>query len=216
MSLVTIPSRLLNYDPNTSGSKGAKIGSAAALTASGARIATFYSDFFSTDVAWIDKDGVFHGALAGNASTATALASSGTTDQYWRGDNTWGTPAGGGATSTVTVTCTAAEAVGDFVYINSSGVARTASCSVVSTVPAIGVINSKPTTTSCVVQYLGTYSTTGLTPGATYCVSDVGRPALAPVGASGAKLYYQSIGVALDAGTLLLVPTTHIAAYIHP
>lgn len=37
----------------------------------------------------IVTSGIFSGNLEGNAATATALSSSGTTNQFWRGDNRW-------------------------------------------------------------------------------------------------------------------------------
>lgn len=53
-------------------------------------------DAISTN-AKITALGGFVGALSGNASTATALSTSSTTDKFWRADNTWAVPPTGAA-----------------------------------------------------------------------------------------------------------------------
>lgn len=69
------------------------------MPSSGAQAATILG---KVDVTGTVTATQFTGPLAGNANTATALSTSGTTSQFWRGDNTWAIPpsgSGGGANS---------------------------------------------------------------------------------------------------------------------
>ena len=75
--------------------------------------------------------------------------------------------------------------------------------------PVVAVVLSKPTTTTCLIQFRdevrGLYS--GLTTGKVYFVGNNGRPSLTPPTAGvGGKAYVQSIGVAVDPEVLRLEP----------
>jgi len=112
----------------------------------------------------------------------------------------------------VTAVCTVAEVVGDLVYISGAKVGsdysvRTVDNTLVTKMPAIGVIIAKPTPTKAVVQLQGETSVfSGLTPGTTYWVGDTGQPTGTPPVPSGpgARKYWQSIGVATDSGKIKL------------
>lgn len=106
--------------------------------------------------------------------------------------------------------CTAAEAVGDPVYISSAAVGdrwqvRTTDYTDFNKMPAVGVIIDKPTATTCVVQVGGEVSIyTGLTVGRKVFVSISGieqPPVSRPL--SGVK-YVQSLGVATGTTTVAM------------
>jgi len=104
----------------------------------------------------------------------------------------------------VTGYCTAAETVGDVVYINSSGDFRSADASSINTAKAVGVILSKPTTTTCTVIIAGLVTgLTGLTMGQHYFLSEtVGQiTATAPI-TSGAVIV--QIGQAQSATSIIV------------
>ena len=75
-----------------------------------------------------------------------------------------------------TATCGAGVAVGDFVWVSAAGpTVVVVDIDAVSAQLALGVIVSKPTPTSCVVQRAGELKTSGLTPGAWYFISPSGQ-----------------------------------------
>lgn len=106
--------------------------------------------------------------------------------------------------------CTVAEEVGDFVYISGDRVAgedqvRKAIPSNDAKVPAIGVIISKPTTTTCVVQWDGETPSifSGLTTGKTCYLGSNSKVATKPP-TSLTGMITQIVGVAVDNDTLYL------------
>lgn len=106
--------------------------------------------------------------------------------------------------------CTAAEAVGDFVYAFGSSEVRTVDITDFNLMPAIGVIISKGTATSCIVQFLGESGVyTGLTPHRRYFIGHDSRASLTPPSPNfaGQTVYIQTIGVALDTDKLVVRPS---------
>jgi hypothetical protein len=119
----------------------------------------------------------------------------------------------------LTVACQTTDSVGDLISpILAGGGARTvqkADMTNMAGVPAIGVIISKPTTTTAMIQVGGAvegiYS--GLTPGVRYFVGSDGRPTSSfpiPGYAVGTDYFLQHIGVALDTASLLLMPNPQL------
>ena len=78
-------------------------------------------------VAWdrlVTNSGTWDISITGNANTATKLASTGTTGQFWRGDNTWSNTLTGGLTATtlaVTATYPNIRGNGTGVYFSIDG-----------------------------------------------------------------------------------------------
>jgi hypothetical protein len=110
-----------------------------------------------------------------------------------------------------TAGCTAAEAVGDLVYIHApkSGAdytVRKADITDFNKMPAAAVVIYKISATRAVIQFQGeTDLYTGLTPGRNYWVSDAGVPTLTPPTVTGGqRKYWQSIGIATDSGRIRL------------
>lgn len=68
-------------------------------------------------------------------------------------------------------TCASDLAVGDWVYVSTGDTVAKADADDTSKLPVIGVIVSKPTTTTCVVQMTGQVTLSGLTAGAIYYLS---------------------------------------------
>lgn len=110
-----------------------------------------------------------------------------------------------------TATCTAAEAVGDLVYIsgNKTGAdyaVRKADVTDYTKMPVVAVIVYKISATKAVIQFggeVGLY--TGLTPGQVYWVSDSATPTnVPPTVTTGQRKYWQSVGVAVDSGRIKL------------
>jgi len=107
--------------------------------------------------------------------------------------------------------CPSDVQVGDFVYV--AGAGRSVSKVDVfdfAKLPAIGCVTLKAAPTACVVQTAGLVSGlfSGLHIGATYYLGADGRPYLGPpTPTSGASLFLQAVGVALDDSTLILSPS---------
>ena len=117
----------------------------------------------------------------------------------------------GGNGSLATAACTAAEAVGDLVYISDNKVGadytvRKADVTDFAKMPAVAVVISKLSPTRAVIQFggeVGLYS--GLTAGHLYWVSDTGVPSLTPpVAGIGQRKYWQAVGLAVDSGRIRL------------
>lgn len=70
-----------------------------------------------------------------------------------------------------TYTCLSGDAVGDWVYISAASTVAKADADDTAKLPVIGVIVSKPTATSCVVQTTGQVTLSGLTEGSIYYLS---------------------------------------------
>lgn len=111
-------------------------------------------------------------------------------------------------------TCTSAEAVGDLVVVTGTlkKVSR-ATMALLASTPVVGVVISKASSTTAVVQVGGVVRNiySGLTPGATYFVGADGRPSSTlPTGTLGTELYVQHIGTAIDSTTLAFQPKNDI------
>jgi len=103
-------------------------------------------------------------------------------------------------------TCTATESIGDAVYISGADNVRQADASSTSTMPAIGIIVAKPSSTQCLVRTKGIVKgLSGLTAGSRYFISTAagGITATAPTG-SGEVVQY--IGVAKSTTELEICP----------
>lgn len=112
---------------------------------------------------------------------------------------------GSGSVPTILVSCTTSEAVNDAVYVTGTDAVARANAASIVTLPAIGLILSKPTTTSAIVQLSGVFAGfMGLTPGATYFLSATTPGAVTTTAPSTTGTFVQRIGVAEDANTILL------------
>jgi hypothetical protein len=110
--------------------------------------------------------------------------------------------------------CVAGLNTGEFVYMSStsSGVPifTLANPANPTTMPAIGIVEYKPSSTSCVVRplsVLGEFTSSGMTAGATIVVGSDGKPASIGGGnypAAGSTI--QNVGLALSATNLLIYP----------
>lgn len=141
------------------------------------------------------------------ANKVPRARSDGTLDPVWL---TGGPGGGGGLVPTFNATCASSDVVGDLVRVTAPlKVVSRVSITDVLTMPAIGVIIQKPSSTSAVVQCTGLIQGvyTGLTPGGMYFVGSNGRPTISvPTPGVGTSVFLQLIGVAVDADVLLLAP----------
>ena len=143
--------------------------------------------------------------LTGSALTSHTTPSTTETASFLSG---WSpTP----AANTFVAVCPSTAVAGDLVHpvTGSSFTVEKPDITLSSKLPAVGIITGKLNATACIVQtsgpLVGAYS--GLLPGKRYFVGLDGRPtATVPVPSTGASLFLQSIGVALDAATLVLSP----------
>jgi hypothetical protein len=110
----------------------------------------------------------------------------------------------GGVNVSLPYVCPVGVAVGEAVFLDSADAVDQAASTVVSDRPCIGIVRSKPTPTSCVVQYSGELSVFGgLTPAATYYLSSTaGTITATPPSASGEIV--QEVGWARNATTLVI------------
>ena len=104
--------------------------------------------------------------------------------------------------------CPSTVSVNDAVYSNGSNSVDRAKADSISTMPALGFVLSKPTSTTAVIQYYGEIGGfIGLTPGVTYYVSDSvigGITSTVPV-AIGSTV--QKVGFAKNSTTMVSVAT---------
>ena len=109
-------------------------------------------------------------------------------------------------------TCPSGTAVNDVVYVSGASTVTKADATTTATGPAVGVVVSKPTSTSCIVQFgneVGGF--VGLTPGTPYYVSTTpGGLVATPATASGN--YRQLVGIAKTATILVVRPSPNIEA----
>ena len=118
------------------------------------------------------------------------------------------TGGGGPATSGDVVSCDVSVSIGDAVYVSASDTVDKASAEVGvgQTEDAMGIVVEKPTTTTARIIAAGVTPDiyAGLTPKATYYVSDTTPGAITdvPPTATGAKL--QEVGIALSSTKLLV------------
>jgi hypothetical protein len=109
--------------------------------------------------------------------------------------------------------CTAGEAIGDFVYVSAAPVAgqdqvRVADPTDAAKVPAIGVIISKPTSTTCRVQWGGISPAlfSGLNAGSVCFLDRDASPTETPPSPSGDNVYVQALGISFAADRVLIDP----------
>jgi hypothetical protein len=106
------------------------------------------------------------------------------------------------AIPTGSYTCLSGDAVGDWVYVSASNTVAKADADDTSKRPARGVITSKPTATTCNVQFSGEAAVfTGLTAGTKYYLSATAAGAMTATAPSGHK---QLLGVAKNTTTLIM------------
>lgn len=109
--------------------------------------------------------------------------------------------------------CAASDAVGDLVFINADSVAGTFQVGKVdptntAMMPAVGVIHSKATSTSCLVLAFGLAAATGVVPGQRYFVdTDGALTATPPLPTVGNYVMIQAVGVALDSAQFRINPS---------
>jgi hypothetical protein len=100
--------------------------------------------------------------------------------------------------------CPIGVAVGDAVFLSAADNVDRSDASVVSDRPVIGFVHSKPTTTTCRVQYAGDLSVfVGLTVGATYYL-DTTAGQITTTPPSGTGNIVQEVGFARNATTLVV------------
>jgi len=113
----------------------------------------------------------------------------------------------GSGVSTAPYTCPATVAVNDVVYITGSDAVDKALATSVATMPAVGFVVAKPSPTTCILRYHDEQTGfAGLTPGATYYVSDTvpgGISTAAPVAPPPGHVI-QRVGFARNPTTLVV------------
>ena len=115
----------------------------------------------------------------------------------------------------IVATCQTSDLVGNCVHVagpDTGGIYQvtTADPSDYSKMPAIGVIESKQSSTECLVRVLGEVLAlyTSLTPGSTLFVGPGGLLSAAPpVPITGGYAFVQGMGVSLSSTAILLVPS---------
>ena len=100
--------------------------------------------------------------------------------------------------------CTASEAVGDPVYLDSSGFLRTADASTFSKSKVVGFIVSKASPTTCVVRISGTITLSGLTPGVPYFLG-IAPTTLTATPPTGAGSVINCLGIGRDSATFIIL-----------
>jgi hypothetical protein len=130
---------------------------------------------------------------------------------------------GGGGPPPITVQlvqfdalCPSTVAVGDLVRVASAGHVAKTDITDIASLPAIGVVTAKATTTSCTVQTHGIVAGlfTGLTPGLLYYVARDSTLGPLPVPTSGETLFWQAVGVALDPTSLVFTPSLTLSRVV--
>jgi hypothetical protein len=99
--------------------------------------------------------------------------------------------------------CASGVAVGEWVYISAANTVAEADADDATKRPAIGVVVAKPSTTSCLVQMSGEYTTSGLTAGAAYYLSAATAGAITATPPAGNA---QLVGIAKSTTVLLIFP----------
>jgi len=109
--------------------------------------------------------------------------------------------------------CPAATLVEDLVFVTGPAIGNiiqvdTVDITVVSTMPAIGIVVKKITSTRCRVRTSGEFTISlTLVPGKTYYVGATGQPSLViPALSPGEVKVFQPIGYAIDTNSLLIKP----------
>lgn len=126
----------------------------------------------------------------------------------WDGSS-W-TPQSGSSSQSIEwqATCEVSVSVGDLVFAvqSVSGNLSVEKIDIysVSKMPALGIVFSKSSDTSCTVVSSGLVPATGLIPGASYFASSDGRIALIPPTPDFGPVFQQIVGIALTANILLV------------
>ena len=108
--------------------------------------------------------------------------------------------------------CQASDSVGDCVHVSGDAVAGVIQVAVVditdiTRMPAVGVITSKASLTSCTVAFFGAVAFSPVLPGRIYFVGGDGKPtSTRPTG----LVFIQILGLALDATRLLIQPALNM------
>ena len=108
--------------------------------------------------------------------------------------------------------CFATDELGHFVYVTGVAIAGVRQVTKVdittrATMPALGVIVRKPTSTTCLVQTFGEILASGLVPPARYYIgADSKITDTPPVPGVGSEVVVQVVGAALDSGAFLVSP----------
>ena len=111
---------------------------------------------------------------------------------------------GGGGNDSSVLACPAGVGLNEAVAITSADTVDQADASNASARPAVGIVVSKPTSTSCIVRYAGELTGfVGLTPGATYYL-DTSPGAITSTPPSNPGDIRQVVGTALDSTTLIV------------
>lgn len=120
----------------------------------------------------------------------------------------------GSVAGTFNADCLAGDAVGNAVYITGDKVLGQYQVATVDPrdllkIPAVGVIESKPSSTTCVVRYLGPLASSGRTPQKQQWVGLLGslvedKTTVTPL--PGGKVLIQQMGVALASDIILIQP----------
>jgi hypothetical protein len=113
--------------------------------------------------------------------------------------------------------CTSAEAIGDFVRVSGTQVSnrdqvRKADPSSYAKLPAVGVVISKPTPTTCLVQWMGETPEifSGLAAGSLYFLGADSRIADNPPAPVGRDMFIQAVAVALSDKKAYIRPTNNV------
>ena len=120
-------------------------------------------------------------------------------------DDLAGTPSSGGGLSTP-YACPIGVAVGEAVYLSGADAVDQAKADSVSTMPAIGLVASKPSAVRCIVRYneeMGGLA--GLSPTATYYVSETTAGAITATAPSAIGQVIQRVGVARSATRIVVL-----------
>jgi len=108
--------------------------------------------------------------------------------------------------------CTADVNVGDLVSLDGEGKATTVTALTPDLLPALGVVISRygdRVITQTMGTVRGVYQS--LVPGERYLVGLDGKPGRTPfLAVEGTHAFFQAVGVAVDASSLLLTPTTTV------
>ena len=131
----------------------------------------------------------------------------------WTSD--YGGTGNGADPVTFTASCPSDLAVGSIVRMNGDLIVASADCADASGVPAVGIVTSKPTSASAIVQCTGVAPTAfPVAPGTTYFVGRNGALSGAlPATTTGTKLYLQLVGVAIGANLILLNNSFQVSEY---
>lgn len=110
----------------------------------------------------------------------------------------------GGAGDSGTYSCAAGVNIGVLVRASADDTVSLASASSMDTMPVLGVVTSKPTATTCIVQYRGEAAVfSGLISGKVYFASTVPGN-VTHTAPSGDRQVIQRVGVAKDSNTLVV------------